>query len=109
MDMRMSEYTSTLDHAVLARAAAVIKCLGHPLRLILLEALESGEKTVVELQAISGATQSKVSQQLAILRGTGCVSARRDGPFVRYSIAEPRVHIILDCVRHCSERAAEKA
>lgn len=71
--------------------------------------MESGEKTVLELQALSGATQSKVSQQLAILRGTGCVSARRDGPYVRYSIAEPRVHTILNCVRHCSERAAEKA
>lgn len=109
--MRMSRYTevpTALDPAVLDRAAVVIKCLGHPLRLRLLEALESGEKTVVELQARSGATQAMVSQQLATLRGHGIVSPRRDGPFVRYSICEPKVHTILDCVRGCSEREREQ-
>lgn len=90
-----------LDPAILAHAAAIIKCLGHPLRLKLLEALESGEKSVVDLQAHSGATQALVSQQMATLRGRGLVSARRDGPYVYYSICEPTVRRVLDCVRHC--------
>jgi DNA-binding transcriptional ArsR family regulator len=42
-----------------------------------------------------------VSQQLATLRGHGIVTARREGPFVRYSIAEPKVYRILDCIRGC--------
>ncbi len=95
---------ATLDPALLDRAASVIKCLGHPLRLRLLDALESGASTVTELRFISGATQSMISQQLAILRGHGVVSARRDGLFVHYAIAEPKVHQILACIRGCGER-----
>jgi DNA-binding transcriptional ArsR family regulator len=93
--------TTTLDPALLERAASVIKCLGHPLRLLLLDVMESGEATVSELQARTGASQAMVSQQLATLRGHGVVTARRDGPFVRYSIAEPKVHHILACIRGC--------
>jgi DNA-binding transcriptional ArsR family regulator len=97
----MTQPLTRLDPDQLGRAAAVIKCLGHPLRLQLLDALEAGAATVTELQALTGATQAMVSQQLATLRGHGVVSARRDGPFVRYAIAEPRVHHILDCIRSC--------
>ena len=93
--------TATLRPAVLDRAASVIKCLGHPLRLQLLDVLERGEATVSELQARSGATQAMVSQQLATLRGHNVVAARRDGPFVRYTIIEPKVHRILACIRDC--------
>jgi DNA-binding transcriptional ArsR family regulator len=97
----MTERMTTLDSSLLNRAAGVIKCLGHPLRLRLLDAMESGEATVSELQACSGASQAMVSQQLATLRGHGIVAARRDGPFVRYSITEPKVHHILACIRGC--------
>lgn len=97
----MPEPLTRLDPDLLERAAAVIKCLGHPLRLQLLDALEAGAATVTELQAFSGATQAMVSQQLATLRGHGVVTAHRDGPFVRYAIAEPKVHHILACIRGC--------
>lgn len=90
-----------LDPAVLDRAAAVIKCLGHPLRLRLLEAMTSGDQTVTELQRATGATQAVVSQQLGILRGRGVVGAARRGPHVFYGIREPKVHHILDCIRAC--------
>ena len=90
-----------LDPALLDRAASVIKCLGHPLRLMLLDGIQTGAATVTELQARTGASQAMVSQQLATLRGHGIVAARREGPFVRYSIVEPKVYSILDCIRGC--------
>jgi len=86
----------------LIRMAGIIKCLGHPLRLRLLEALEGGEQSVSDLQKGTGATQAAVSQQLAILRGRDVVAHRRDGPNVYYWIIEPRVSVILDCVRNCA-------
>ena len=89
---------------VLESAAAVIKCLGHPLRLRLLDVMERvGEASVSELQLFTGATQAAVSEQLGILRGRNVVAARRDGPFMRYRITEPRVAHILACVRECDE------
>ena len=92
---------SAIDPAVLAKAAEVIKCLGHPLRLRILEALESGEKTVTELQDHAGAPQAAVSQQLATMRARGVVDNRRDGARVYYRITEPKVMAILSCIRSC--------
>lgn len=100
----MTDRTSALPRipdGYLARSAEVIKCLGHPLRLRLLEALESGEKTVSALQEYADASQSVVSQQLAILRGKGVVESRREGVNVFYWLIEPKVFHILTCIRDC--------
>jgi DNA-binding transcriptional ArsR family regulator len=83
----------------LAAASEVIKCIGHPLRLRLLEALESGEKSVSELQKYSGATQVMVSQQLTTLKARGVVESRRKGSHMYYRITEPKVSAILGCIR----------
>lgn len=91
--------TTRLSPEVLNRAAAVIRCLGHPLRLRLLEALESGEKTVSELQEYAGASQPTVSQHLMVLKAHGVVDLRRAGPFAYYWIVEPKVRSILECIR----------
>jgi DNA-binding transcriptional ArsR family regulator len=82
----------------LRHAAAVIKCLGHPLRLRLLAALEGGEMTVSQLQRTTGAGQAAVSRQLAILRERAIVDSRREGLNVFYWTVEPLVDTILDCL-----------
>ncbi len=95
----MARTSAPIAWPTLEAAAAVIKCLGHPLRLRLVEALASGEQTVTDLQAHSGATQTMVSQHLATLRGHGIVEAHRTGTHVHYRLIEPRVHRILACIR----------
>lgn len=90
-----------IDELTLDRAAHVIRVLGHPLRLRILELLEDGPRPVMELVREVGATQAIVSQQLAILRGAGVVGARRDGSRVYYRITEPKVGRILACIREC--------
>lgn len=97
----MPRHHPPIADSILDNAAQMIKCLGHPLRLRLLEAMEYGEHSVSELQEASGATQAAVSEQLAILRGRGVVGARRDGAFVRYRLTEPKVRRILACIREC--------
>jgi len=96
-----TEISQRIDTGVLERAARVIRILGHPLRLRLLEALEAGERNVADLQVEVGVSQALVSQQLAILRAEGVVASRRDGPRVYYRIVEPKVSHILDCIRQC--------
>ncbi len=91
-----------IDVRVLEAAAAVIKMLGHPMRLRIVELLEEGEMSVSELTAAVGAQQAIVSQQLVKLRSRGIVAARRSGASVFYRVDNPRVAKILDCVRHCS-------
>ena len=93
--------TSRIDSRILERAARVIRVIGHPLRLRLLEELEGGERHVSELVVTTGASQAIVSQQLGILRSEGVVDARRDGARVYYRIIEPKVSMILQCIREC--------
>ena len=90
-----------IEPDVLERASRVIRVLGHPLRLRLLELLEGGERNVTELVQASGVGQAKVSQQLQILRAEGVVGDRREGTRVFYRITEPKVSRILDCIREC--------
>lgn len=72
-------------------AAAFLKALAHEGRLMILCHLQSGEKSVSELEALLGSRQAAVSQQLARLRLEGLVSCRRDGKVIYYSIQDPKV------------------
>ena len=62
--------------------AEFFKALGHPARLVILEQVRAGEKSVQELQVVLGIDQSSVSQQLAVLRNKHIVDARREGTSV---------------------------
>jgi len=87
--------------AVLQRAAEIIKLLGHPERLKIVEVLEEGEATVTDIQEALGLPQAIVSQHLAKMRGADIVAARRDGVHVYYRIKEAKVPHILRCIRTC--------
>ena len=91
----------SIDRVGLSKAADVIKVVGHPDRLRILEFLEGGEKAVGEIQDILDLPQAIVSQHLAKMRGWDIVESRRDGIHVYYRIIEPKVSHILDCIRHC--------
>lgn len=93
--------STRIDPRIFERAARVIRILGHPLRLRILESLENGERNVTDLQEELAVTQAVISQQLAILRSEDVVASRRDGARVYYRIVEPKVSRILDCIREC--------
>ncbi len=99
--MTKSELIRGIDPKVLAKTADVIKVVGHPDRLRILEFLEEGEKAVGEIQECLDLPQAIVSQHLARMRGWDIVESRRDGIHVYYHIIEPKVTHILDCIRHC--------
>lgn len=96
---RMTSSQLAIPPAQLRRAASLIKCLGHPLRLRILSFLEAGEMTVSQLQDATRATQSAVSRQLAILRSRRIVRGRRDGVHVFYRVVDDRALSVLSCIR----------
>jgi ArsR family transcriptional regulator len=98
---RQKELIRAMDPVVLSKAADVIKVVGHPDRLRILEFLEDGEKAVGEIQEILDLPQAIVSQHLGKMRGWNIVESRRHGVHVFYRIIEPKVVHILDCIRHC--------
>ena len=82
--------------AAAGEAAALLKALSNPGRLRLLCALVPGDKSVGELEAHLGASQSYVSGQLLRLRNEGLVQCDRQGRSMRYSLADPRVRPLLE-------------
>jgi ArsR family transcriptional regulator, cadmium/lead-responsive transcriptional repressor len=61
--------------------------------------LDEGEQNVSQLVARLGQPQSRVSNHLACLRWCGYVDSRREGKFVYYRVADPRVRQLLALAR----------
>ncbi len=89
---------SDLPDNVLDLVADCFQALSDPTRLKILRALKSGEKTVQELVAMFDWTQPNISRHLSILARAGMVKKTKEGPFVYYSIANPRVFTLCDNV-----------
>lgn len=89
--------SSLLDtfEARAGEAAAMLKCLSNPHRLLVLCQLGDGELQVSELQQHIGLSQSALSQHLSRLREDELVSTRREGTAVFYRIANPAVTKII--------------
>jgi len=79
--------------------AEFFKTLGHPARIRILELLAEGEHSVGELMPKLGLESSHLSQQLAVLRRTGMVVARKQGSNVIYSIASKDMSELLVLAR----------
>ncbi len=84
--------------------AAVFKALGHPSRLLMVDALRSGEKCVCELQVLVGDDMSTVSRHLAVLREAGIVEREKKGVNIYY-------RLVLGCLENflaCTGRLIEQ-
>ena len=79
--------------------AKFFRAIGDPTRLLLLEFLLTGERTVTECIEHVGLSQSRVSSHLACLADCGFVAARRDGRFTRYQVTDPRVVQLIGVAR----------
>jgi DNA-binding transcriptional ArsR family regulator len=87
-----------MDLDVLQKRARVLKAMGHPSRLMMLEAVATGPKCVGDLQAIVGSDLSTVSRHLAVLKNAGILSDRKQGSQVFYSLRVPCVLNFFNCV-----------
>ncbi len=87
-----------LSDRTLELVARRFRFLGEPLRLRILQALSSGEKTVSQLVEELDANQPNVSKHLNILLEGGLVDRRKEGTSNFYSIADPVLFTLCDLV-----------
>lgn len=78
--------------------AKVIKALGHPSRVYMVEKLSRGERCVCELTEMVGADVSAVSKHLSVLKNAGIVSDEKRGSQVFYSLRVPCILNFFGCV-----------
>jgi DNA-binding transcriptional ArsR family regulator len=82
-------------------AAAMLKCIGHPVRLRIIELLDrAGELNVTAIHESLGIEQAIASQHLNLMRDKGILEGRRDGVNVFYRIVDPRITHVIDCIHH---------
>jgi ArsR family transcriptional regulator len=79
--------------------ANVCKGLGDPKRLLIINALRDGERSVSDICEELGIPQANISQHLSILRDKGLVKARKDGQRVHYTLSSPRIVEAMDLLR----------
>jgi ArsR family transcriptional regulator, virulence genes transcriptional regulator len=91
--------SKTFDMTIYELQAEVSKTMAHPLRLVILHCLKDSEKTVNDLTQITGASQSNVSQHLALMRQRQIVKTRKAGSNIYYRVASPKISQACDMVR----------
>ena len=84
--------------------AEICKVLTDPKRLMLIDALRPGERSVGELAGAIGSSLANVSQHLAVLRHAGLVDTRRAGTSIHYRLSEPELMEACDIIERIVRR-----
>jgi DNA-binding transcriptional ArsR family regulator len=78
--------------------AELCKTFSDPKRLMIINELRGGEKSVSNLVAVLKIPQAVVSRNLAILRHRGIVKTRREGVNIYYSLSNSKIAEACDLV-----------
>jgi len=90
--------------ALYAQFAAVARAMAHAHRLELLELVAQGERSVEALAQHTGLSIANTSQHLQQLRRAGLVTARRDGKYVLYQLADEPILDLLSALQRVAEK-----
>lgn len=83
--MKIRNYDIMKKHANLCRV------IGHTSRLMIMELLNDGEKSVSEIAERLDISVSTTSQHLRLLKDNNVVEARREGQTIYYSLKYPEL------------------
>jgi len=82
------------------RAAALLKMLSHPQRLLILCMLvEHPDTEAGELSRMSGLSASAASQHLALMKSQGLIEGVRHARFIRYHIKDKAVFAVVKTLK----------
>lgn len=88
-----------LDKKKLERAANVLKCVAHPMRISIIDLLEQRKRlTVTQLQQVLEIEQSLLSHHLINMRDKGILNTHREGKNIYYSLADTSLTDIIDLI-----------
>ena len=86
------------NEKLLKAKAKVLKAMGHPSRLWIIEKLADCECCVCKLVDGIGSDFSTVSKHLTVLKEAGLVADRKNGKQVIYSLKVPCVLNFINCI-----------
>jgi DNA-binding transcriptional ArsR family regulator len=86
---------------VLDSAAECLRVLSHPVRLRMVDILMQGEFPVGRIAELCDVQPNQASEHLRLLKGHGLLVSERRVRSVLYSISDPRLPGLLNCIRKC--------
>ena len=88
--------------------AKIIKAMAHPVRLMMIEFLKTGEQSFSDVFDLFHLDKSTVSKHLLVLKEAGIVSSRKDGSDMIYRLQVPCVTDFFTCVTAVIESNVKK-
>ncbi len=86
--------------------AKLFRGFADPSRLLIIEALRNGKKSVGELVELTGLSQPNVSNHLRCLADCDLIRSERNGRYIFYKLSDDRINTILS---HSEQLLAEVA
>lgn len=84
---------------VLEATARILRVLGHPHRLKIIELIANRELPVGQVAERVGIAPNVCSQHLNIMKAHGVVSSRRNGKVIHYKVDNVHALNVLACIR----------
>lgn len=78
--------------------AEILKSLGQPTRLKIIDFLRDGERCVCEIFPAIAEEQSNTSRHLNMMLSAGVLSRRKEGLKIYYAIKHPEILEVMDIV-----------
>ncbi len=82
----------------LGQAAECLRTLAHPHRLRMVQMMFRGQFAVGDLAEACEIPSHMASEHLRLMQRCGFLTARKQGRFVYYGIAEPHLEKIMACI-----------
>ena len=86
----------------------IIKAMAHPVRLMVIEFLRSGEHSFSEIFKLFQLDKSTISKHLLVLKDAGIVSSRKSGTDMIYKLEVPCVADFFSCATVVIESNVKK-
>jgi ArsR family transcriptional regulator len=96
---RSGKKPAAIDAEIIERQVRICKAFAHSSRLQMLDCLGRRDWSASDLQEYLGISKANLSQHVAILKGAGIVSTRREGKQVYFSLTMPQVKSACRIIR----------
>jgi ArsR family transcriptional regulator len=101
--------TTAATELTAENARRLLKALGDPIRLGIIEALGAGERCVCDLTGELGLAQSRLSFHLKVMKQAGLLADRQEGRWIYYRLRPEAIEALRSWLGAITARCSQPA
>ncbi|MGD9110460.1 MAG: metalloregulator ArsR/SmtB family transcription factor [Phycisphaerales bacterium] len=90
------------------KQAEIVKAIAHPLRIAIIDFLQTGPQCVCDIAKHIHSEQSNVSRHLSVMVSAGILDYQKDGLKVIYNLKTPCILNFFSCVTKCLQQQVKE-